>query len=96
MKNEIKQKIEKIECVYDDQVDTISCLITTKCGYVFVGTSFNVDDIDEVREFDEAYRKAIKQFEISEAYLKKNLSSFCDTFRANTEIPDPISGGIKL
>jgi heme oxygenase len=92
MKNEIKQKIEKIECVYDDQVDTISCLITTKCGYVFVGTSFNVDDIDEVREF-EAYRKAIKQFEISEAYLRKNLSSFCDTFGANTEIPDPISGG---
>jgi len=41
----------------------------------------------------EAYRKAIKQFEISEAYLRKNLSSFCDTFGANTEIPDPISGG---
>jgi hypothetical protein len=92
MKAELKAKIEKIEYVYDDEVDTISCLITTKCGYVFVGTSFDVDNTDEVMEF-EAYRKAIKQFEISEAYLRKNLSSFCDTFGANTEIPDPISGG---
>jgi hypothetical protein len=32
MKNEIKQKIEKIECVYDDQVDTISGIRINMCN----------------------------------------------------------------
>jgi len=93
MKAELKAKIEKIEYVYEN--DSIACLITTKCGFVFCGECFEKDGVDELDE-KVSYNRAIAKFTMAEAYLRKNLSNFCDTFGANTEIPEPISGGVIM
>jgi hypothetical protein len=93
--NSVKNKIEYVYYAYCEK--STVCFMKLKSGHMFVGESHCYSFIDyDVKVGREcAYDDAVKKLFEAECYLAKNFEKFIEGLGANTNIPEPISGGVK-
>jgi len=92
----VKSNIDDVQYFFYEK--STVCFMKATCGHVFVGEShcYDINDysIDEGKNW--AYKNAFDKLFDAECYLSRNFEKFIESLGANTEIPEPISGGIIL